>query len=67
MEAAFDRLTWIQKNNINKRMFVFAYNCIIKSKGDAEYLERIIDEETASYPHLKPDLIRYCKLVNSVK
>lgn len=67
MDAAFDRLTWIQKNNINKHMFVVAYDCIAKSKGDIECLKRIIDEETASCPHLKHDLIRYCKLVNSVK
>ncbi len=48
-------------------MFVAAYNCIAKSKGDPELLSRIVDEETAYYPHLKQDFIRYCKLVNSVR
>lgn len=67
MDAAFDRLTHIQKENINKQMFVVAYNCIAKSKGDPELLSRIVDEETADCPHLKQDFIRYCKLVNSVR
>ena len=67
MEAAFERLTWIQKININRQMFVVAYDCVARSKGDPEALQRIIEEETASCPHLKFDLARYCKLVNSVR
>lgn len=67
MDAAFDRLTEIQKDNVNKQMFVVAYGCIARSKGNPVILERMIDEETASCPHLKADLTRYCKLVDSVK
>lgn len=66
MEAAFDRLTIIQKDNINHDMFITAYNCIAKSKGDPGILENIIRDETTSCPHLKADLTRYCKLVNIV-
>lgn len=67
MDAAFDRLTPIQKDNVNKQMFVFAYECIAKSKGNQEVLQQTVDKETANYPHLKQDLIRYCKLVESVR
>jgi hypothetical protein len=67
MDAAFDRLTPIQKDNVNKQMFVFAYECIAKSKGNPEVLQQIVDEETTNYPHLKQDLIRYCRLVESVR
>ena len=69
MEAAFDRLTQVQKDNINKHMFEFAYKCVIKSdsSGNIEYLKQIVREETSSSPHLEKDLLRYCKLVNSVK
>ena len=67
MDAAFDRLTQVQKDNINKYMFEFAYNCVIRSSGKTEYLKQIIHEETRDSPHLEKDLLRYCKLVNSVK
>jgi hypothetical protein len=67
MDEAFDRLTWVQKNHINKQMFAVAYNCVARSKGNAVLLERAINEETAVCKHLKNDLVRYCKLVNSVK
>jgi hypothetical protein len=67
MDAAFDRLTQVQKDNINKYMFEFAYNCVIRSSGKTEYLKQIIREETRNSPHLEKDLLRYCKLVNSVK
>lgn len=67
MDEAFDRLTPIQKDNVNKQMFAFAYECIAKSNGNSEVLQQIIDEETANFPHLKQDLVRYCKLVESVK
>lgn len=66
MDAAFDRLTDIQKENINHDMFIFAYNCIAKSKGNIDTLKHIIDEETLSCPHLRNDLARYCKLVGNV-
>ena len=66
MDAAFDRLTQVQKDNINKHMFEFAYKCVIKSEGDIEYLKQIVREETSSSPHLEKDLLRYCNLVNSV-
>lgn len=67
MDAAFDRLTQVQKDNINKYMFEFAYRCVIKSEGNIEYLKQIVCEETRSSPHLEKDLLRYCKLVDSVK
>ncbi len=67
MDAAFDRLTQIQKDNVNKQMFVVAYSCIARSKGDPEQLNHVIDEEVKDYPHLKQDLIRYCRLVNSIR
>lgn len=64
MDAAFDRLTKIQQNNVNKQMFVFAYECVAKSRNEA--LERIIDQETVAQPHLRADLVRYCRLVQRV-
>ena len=67
MDAAFDRLTPIQKDNINKQMFVFAYECIAKSKGNSLRLQQIINKETVDHPHLRQDLIRYCKLVKNVR
>jgi hypothetical protein len=67
MDAAFDRLTPIQKNNVNKQMFVFAYECIAKSKGNSLRLQQIIDKETVDHPYLRQDLIRYCKLVENVR
>ncbi len=67
MDAAFDRLTDVQKENVNRQMFVVAYGCIARAKGDPEVLERLIEEETSSCPHLRADLRRYCKLVDSVK
>ena len=71
MDTAFDRLTQVQKDNINKYMFEFAYKCVTKSDSEAggktEYLKQIIREETSNSPHLEKDLLRYCKLVNSVK
>lgn len=67
MEAAFDRLTLIQKENINKHMFSVAYNCVVKSKGNCDILSYLIHQETANCPHLASDLARYCKLANSVK
>ena len=67
MDAAFDRLTQVQKDNINKHMFEFAYKCVAKSEGDIEYLRQIVREETNSSPHLEKDLLRYCNLVNNVK
>jgi len=67
MDAAFDRLTDIQKENVNQEMFVIAYSCIARAKGDPQALERLIEEETSSCPHLRADLRRYCRLVDSVK
>jgi hypothetical protein len=67
MDAAFDRLTPLQKDNINKQMFVFAYECIAKSKGNPDILQHVINEETVDHPSLRQDLIRYCKLVESVR
>ncbi len=67
MDAAFDRLTDVQKNNVNKQMFVVAYGCIARSKGKPDVLELLIQQETSSCPHLRADLRRYCKLVDSVK
>ena len=67
MDQAFDRLTMIQKNNVNKQMFVVAYNCVIQSRGDPAILQELVSHQTADCPHLAPDLIRYCRLVESVK
>ena len=66
MDAAFDRLTEVQKRNVNKQMFVVAYGCVVRSKGDPDALARIVQSETADCQHLEPDLIRYCRLVQSV-
>ena len=66
MEAAFDRLTTVQKKNINKHMFAVAYNCVVKSKGNPEALLSIVREETSNCRHLEPDLVRYCRLVQRV-
>ncbi len=67
MDEAFDRLTDVQKENINHDMFIIAFNCIARSKYDHSLLERIIVEETIDCPHMLPDLKRYCKLVESVR
>jgi hypothetical protein len=66
MEAAFERLTAVQQKNVNKHMFAIAYNCVVRSKGNEDFLMQIICEETSKCSHLKPDLIRYCKLVQRV-
>ncbi len=68
MDAAFDRLKpRIRSDNVNRKMFEFAYECVSRAKGDHDALQRIIEEETEEYPHLKNDLVRYCKLVQSVR
>ena len=67
MDEAFDRLTIVQKDNINKQMFQIAYACVVKSKGDEEELRVIIQKETERDPHIASDLERYCRLVLSVK
>ena len=67
MDAAFDRLTDVQKENVNRQMFVVAYGCIARAKGNSQALERLIEEETSSCPHLRADLRRYCRLVDGVK
>jgi hypothetical protein len=67
MEAAFDRLTSVQKDNINKYMFEVAYKCVVKSEGNTDYLKQIVRNETRSSPHLEKDLFRYCKLVSTVE
>ena len=66
MEEAFDRLTQIQKENVNKQMFSAAYACVVRSRGDEEALKTIIRIETEDCPHLTADLTRYCRLVKSV-
>ena len=69
MEAAFDRLTQVQKDNINRHMFEVAYKCVVRSEGNTEYLKQIVRKETSSsnFSHLEKDLLRYCKLVLSVR
>ncbi len=69
MEAAFDRLTQVQKDNINRHMFEIAYKCVARSDGNIEYLKQIVSNETSvsNFPHLEKDLLRYCKLVLSVR
>ena len=67
MDTAFDRLADIQKQNINRRMFAIAYLCVVQSKGDPDVLMSLILRQTESCPHLTPDLIRYCRLADSVK
>ena len=66
MEAAFERLTEVQRRNVNKRMFVVAYDCVVRSKGDPEALLQAVRRETADCRHLEPDLLRYCRLVQRV-
>ncbi len=65
--AAFNRLTEIQKSNINKNFFRIAYNCVAESKGDSSKLNELILTQTKDCPHLTSDLIRYCRLVELVK
>ena len=67
MDAAFNRLTLIQRENVNKQMFDFAYKCVVMSKENPDILKAIIANETKDCPHLAADLTRYCRLVNSVK
>lgn len=67
MNSAFERLTEIQRDNINKPMFIIAYNCILQSRGDSDLLTKLIIEKTKECPHLTSDLIRYCRLVEKVK
>ena len=66
MEAAFERLTEVQRANVNKHMFRVAYNCVVRSRGDHEALLRIVHSETESCRHLEQDLLRYCRLVQRV-
>lgn len=65
MDEAYRRLPKIQQQNINKEMFVFAYDCIVQSKGDDSELQRLILRKTESSPHIRSDVIRYCRLVKS--
>jgi len=76
MEEAFNRLTKVQQNNINKYMFEIAYKCVAKSgsqlwaphpKQGQDILVQIVKETASDYPHLEKDLLRYCKLADSVK
>lgn len=67
MEEAFNRLTKVQQNNINKYMFEIAYKCVAKSGSQQEILVQIVKETVENYPHLEKDLLRYCKLADSVK
>lgn len=67
MEEAFDRLSTIQKENINKNMFIIAYECVVRSNGNDKMLQAIIDKKTEECPHLKSDLLRYCRLVDKIK
>jgi hypothetical protein len=66
MDEAFDRLTIVQQRNVNKHMFVVAYNCVVRSKGDNSALVKEVRKETADCPELEADLLRYCKLVQRV-
>lgn len=67
MDKAFDRLTQIQKYYINKHMFEQAYIIIstFNINSDSDILQVCIDN-TTNCPHLTSDLIRYCKLAQSV-
>jgi len=67
MEEAFNRLTTVQQNNINKYMFEIAYKCVAKSGSQPDILVQIVKETASDYPHLEKDLLRYCKLADSVK
>lgn len=66
MEEAFGRLTAIQQKNINKAMFVFVYNCIVRSKGDYDIFVNIVQEEISNFGDLECDVIRYYKLIHKV-
>ena len=67
MDVAFDRLTDVLKDNINKQMFEIAFDCVKESNGDFELLKRIVNEKTKKHPDLKNDLMRYCRLADRVK
>lgn len=66
MDEAFERLTAVQQRNVNKHMFVVAYGCVVRSKGDKGALVREVRKETADCPELEADLLRYCRLVQCV-
>lgn len=66
MDDAFERLSQIQKSNINKQMFGFAYKCVATS-GYNSPIHEIVLQATKDCPHLAPDLMRYCRLVSSIK
>jgi hypothetical protein len=67
MEEAFGRLTKVQQHNINKYMFEIAYKCVAKSGSQPDILVQIVKETTLNHPNLEKDLLRYCKLADSVK
>jgi hypothetical protein len=67
MDDALNRLTFIQQSNINKRMFSLAYSCVTLSGGNPDRLVGIVKEKTYGQPNLAPDLLRYCRLVDSIK
>lgn len=67
MDDAKDRLTFIQKSNINQPLFKLAYKCVTLSGGNPDRLLVIVKKETNEDPKLAPDLLRYCRLVDSIK
>lgn len=67
MDDAFERLTYIQQKNINKKLFYLAYDCVVLSRGDPYLLVEIIKEKTSHTPYLSSDLLRYCKLVSIIQ
>jgi hypothetical protein len=66
MDAAFERLTEVQRANVNRHMFRVAYECVVRSKGDQDALLHIVQSETEGCRHLEQDLLRYCRLVQRV-
>ncbi len=65
MEDAFDRLTNIQKQNINKATFYVAYD-IVSTHNQLINLKFAIFAEAERIQCTPADLLRYCRLVRSV-
>ena len=63
-DKAYDRLTAVQKHCINRDAFNTAYSLITTYEGHS-LIDAIISK-TKSCPHLTADLIRYCRLAQSV-
>lgn len=74
MNSAFDRLSPIQKANINRDMFDRAYR-LVAERGDDCSLDDMLDalrkdfaeDEIQKHPGLLYDMRRYCRLIKSIR